>query len=131
MNGHDKTMSVEWLNFHFLKVRCRHVLHWAFDVKFGIGPGKEGAHRDPDLPQCFRGQVARVPAPSTRNIFSSHIDEIRVDVTVGKLGNLLIPRIVCPLIKNSFVRIHGSLGQSLGCFVVNKASNCRHKGQPV
>src|ERR1700752_5025743 len=64
----------EGLNLYFLKAWCWDILHRTFDVEFGICPAKEGTRRDPDIPQCFRGQIARVAAPSTWNIFSSHID---------------------------------------------------------
>ena len=57
--------------------------------------------------------------------------QIGVDVTIGKLGNLFIPRIIRPLLQNPFVRIHGSLRQSFGCFIAYEAGDCLAEWQRV
>ncbi len=83
--------------FPLLKARCRDIFHRAFNVKFDVRPAKEGTHRDPNIAQCFRGQIARVPAPPAGNIFSSHVDEIGIYIMVGEVGNTFIPREFRPM----------------------------------
>jgi hypothetical protein len=68
------------LNLDFLKARRWDILHRAFDVKFSVRPTKERAHRDPNIPQCFRRQIARVPAPPARDI----LDFIGNSVMIGE-----------------------------------------------
>ena len=121
----------KWLNLDFLKARRWDVLHRTFDVKFGICPAKERAHRNPNIAQCFRRQIARVPAPPARDIFSSHVNEIGINVVVCELSDILIPRKFRPMFQDPSVGVNGPVGQSFGRFIIYKAGDCLLKWQRV
>ena len=76
-------------------------------MKFGVCPSEEGAHGDPDIAQRFRRQIARVPAPPARDIFSSHVNEIRINVVVCELSDILIPRKFRPMFQDPSVGVNG------------------------
>jgi hypothetical protein len=59
----------------------------------------------------------------SRDILGPQIEQIILNILFGDLGNFDIPRISCPLLERSLVRIDRTIGQALGGFIVRKADD--------
>ncbi len=103
-------------------IGTNHVVH-AYPEDLRYGAGVEGFKRllSTNRANLLDGQLAM------KGLITED-DKIGIYGMIGVLDNIFISRKFRTMFQDPPVRIDGALGQSFGCFIVYKASNCLTKG---